>query len=62
MTELEKGREACAAAGAHESESSTRHNSCSAIKASTAPVWTSSARWLRCPSARSTSTSPARTT
>jgi len=42
MTELERGREACAVAGAHESASSALHNSYSAIKASTAPAWTSS--------------------
>ena len=40
MTEWEKAVEACAAAGAHESESSAPHNNCSAIKASTAPAWT----------------------
>ena len=61
MTELEKGPQAGAAAGARASASSARHSSCSAIRASTAPAWTNSARWPRCPSARPTSTSPART-
>src|SRR6202522_2937505 len=50
-----------AAAGARASASSARHSNCSAIRASTAPAWTSSARRPRFRSARPTSTSPART-
>ena len=60
LSENPRLAEACAAAGAHESASSPHRSNCSAIKASTAPAWTSSARWPRCPSARFTSTSPAR--
>ena len=62
MTELEKGPQGRRrGSSARASASSARHSSCSAIRASTAPAWTSSARWPGCRGERPTSTSPART-